>query len=107
MTYILRLDTSPRKSDSLSRQLANKVEEYLLMLDPFLGVKIRGLASANLPYISNNTITGFYTPPNVMTSELKMATALSDDLIYELKEDKTLITLNSILSCVPISKLMK
>lgn len=91
MTYILRLDTSPRKSDSLSRQLADKVEEHLLMLDPSLGVKVRDLASADLPHISNKTITGFYTSPNDMTSELKMATALSDDLIYELKEAHTLI----------------
>jgi len=91
MTYILRIDTSPRKSDSLSRQLADYVEEHLLMLNPSLEVRLRDLGSTNLPHVSNRTITGFYTAPNDMTSELKAATALSDELISELKEANTLI----------------
>jgi len=91
MTYILRIDTSPRKNDSLSRQLADYVEEHLLMLDPSLEVRLRDLGSTNLPHVSNRTITGFYTAPNDMTSELKAATALSNELIYELKEANTLI----------------
>jgi len=91
MTYILRLDTSPRNADSASRQLANKVQEHLLSLDPSLGVKVRDLSSANLPHISNETITGFYIAPNDMTTELQVATALSDDLISELKAANTLI----------------
>ncbi len=91
MTYILRLDTSPRKTDSLSRQLANKVQEHLLSLNPSLGVKVRDLSSENLPHISNETITGFYTAPSNMSTGLKAATALSDELISELKAANTLI----------------
>ena len=91
MTYILRLDSSPRKSDSISRQIADKVEQHLKDLDPELSVKVRDLSCAELPHISNETITGFYTPADAMTAELKAATALSDELIYELKQADTLI----------------
>jgi len=91
MTYILRLDTSPRATESLSRNLADRVERHLLNLDKHLGVKTRDLSIANLPHISNDTITGFYTSEEDMTAELEEATALSDTLIQELKAADTLI----------------
>ena len=91
MTYILRLDTSPRSTESVSRNLANKVEQHLLELDKKLFVKTRNLSTVGLPHISNDTITGFYTPTEDMTTELKEATALSDELIHELKAADTLL----------------
>lgn len=91
MTYILRLDTSPRNTDSVSRNLADKIERHLLSLDDSLVVKTRDLSTAGLPHISNSTITGFYTSPSDMTSELRDATALSDQLILELKQADTVL----------------
>lgn len=91
MTYILRLDASPRGINSLSRRLADTVQEHLLRLDPTLGMRIRDLSCAEIPHISNDTITGFYTEPHAMTDKLHAATALSDELITELNSANTLI----------------
>ena len=91
MTYILRLDTSPRNTDSLSRNLADEIEQHLLGLNKNLFVKTHDLAKAGLPHISNDTIAGFYTAPKEMTSRLKEATALSDKLIHDLKAADTLL----------------
>ena len=91
MTYILRFDTSPRSTESVSRNLANKVEQHLLELDKKLFVKTRNLSTVGLPHISNDTITGFYTPTEDMTTELKEATTLSNELIHELKAADTLL----------------
>lgn len=91
MTYILRLDTSPRHANSESRSLADKIEQHLMSLKPSLGVKARDLSSSGLPHIANDTIAGFYSAPGDMTEGLIKATALSDELIAELKDADTLL----------------
>ena len=91
MTYILRLDASPRYTDSESRKLGDQIQNHLLSQSPRLGVKSRDLSSSALPHIANETIVGFYTPTEAMTAELRQATALSDELIYELKHADTLL----------------
>ncbi len=91
MTYVLRLDTSPRINDSISRKLANQVVDHSLNLNPSLNIKVRDLSTENLPHISEQTITGFYTSANEMSQELKSATALSDQLIDELLFANTLL----------------
>ena len=75
MTYLLRLDCSPRNRDSVSRELADNAEKRLL----------------TLIHITNDTIAGFYAPPSGKTDKLKAATALSDELIQELKMADTLL----------------
>ena len=91
MTYLLRLDCSPRNRDSVSRELADNAEKRLLTLIPSLSTKTRDLATENLPHITNDTIAGFYAPPSGKTEKLKAATALSDELIQELKMADTLL----------------
>ena len=91
MSYILRIDASPREANSISRQLADTVEKHLKTVNPSLDTKRLDLAASDLPHISNETITGFYTPLSEMTDQLKEATALSDTLIYELKHADTLL----------------
>jgi len=91
MTYILRLDTSPRYENSESRRLADHIEKHLLTLLPELSVKTCDLSSSVLPHIANETIAGFYTPEEAMTPDLKAATALSDELIDELKNADILL----------------
>ena len=44
----------------------------------------RDLAATPLPHIEQETITGYYTPADQMTDDLRRATALSDALIAEL-----------------------
>ncbi len=91
MTYILRLDTSPRGINSISRRLADKVQDHLLSLTPSLALRVRDLSSAELPHISEDTISGFYAEPQAMTDKLQAATALSDELIAELNGANSLI----------------
>ena len=85
MSYLLRIDTSPRLEASYSRQLADALEPRILSEHGLDSVVTRDLATHELPHIRQSTITGFYTPPEAMTPELVQATELSDILIRELK----------------------
>ena len=91
MTTLLRLDSSPRSSSSHSRGLADLVEQQILALDNTAKVVTRDLATEAIPHISNDTITGFYTPAEEFNTELKAATALSDELILELNSADCLL----------------
>lgn len=91
MPYILRIDSSSRTTNSHSRRIADDIESTLVASLPNLTVRRRDLADANLPHIANETIEGFYTPPENMTPSLMEATALSDELIKELKGADALI----------------
>ena len=85
MKKLLRLDCSSRISGSHSRELADHFEEKWTIVNPDGIVIRRDLAKQQLPHIQSNTIEGFYTPVEHMTPESKKATALSDELITELK----------------------
>lgn len=91
MSYILRIDASSRFAESHSRRLADRIEEQLKKETPHYEIKRRDLASQAIPHITNDTIAGFYTPPEAMTPALQEATALSDKLIAELKGADTLL----------------
>ena len=91
MPYILRIDSSARSTESHSRGVADDIEKALLNSRPDLTVRQRDLAVADIPHIANETIAGFYTSSENMTSELANATALSDELIEELKGAEALI----------------
>ena len=52
---------------------------------------MRDIINEPIPHISEATIGGFYTAPHELTAELKEATALSDELITELKDTDHLL----------------
>lgn len=85
MTTLLRIDCSARITGSHSRQLADYFEKCWKIAHPDGIIKYRDLAQKQLPHIQNNTIEGFYTSPEQMTTKIKNATALSDELIEELR----------------------
>lgn len=85
MSYLLRVDTSPRAEASYSRQLADALQSRILKSHGIESVVTRDLAQGPVPHIQQDTITGFYTPPDAMTPSLVEATELSDILIDELK----------------------
>ena len=85
MSYLLRIDSSPRGPDSHSRRLADEFEKEVLAKHGIDAVINRDLYEQLLPHIAQDTIAGFYTPPEDMTQALQEATALSDELIAELK----------------------
>jgi FMN-dependent NADH-azoreductase len=92
MKTLLRIDCSSRITGSHSRELADHFERNWIKANPEGTVIRRDLAKQQLPHIQNNTIEGFYTPIESMTQEYKKATALSDELIAELKSaDEILI----------------
>lgn len=85
MTRILRIDASARTDDSLSRRFANQFLESWLQAHPRDEVVVRDLAEQPLPHIAQATIAGFYTPPAQHSDAVRDATALSDELIAELR----------------------
>ena len=86
MQTLLRIDASSRKVDSYSRKLADYIEAKWRSKYPTGRVIYRDLVENNIPHIHNDTIAGFYTPVEKMTKEALQATALSDELIEELKQ---------------------
>ena len=82
---LLRIDASARHEGSTSRLLADDVERAWLQRHPQGTVVRRDLAQSPVPHIESLTIEGYYTAPEAMTPALRQATALSDQLIAELK----------------------
>ncbi len=91
MTRILRIDSSSRKSNSISRRVGDHLESSLLARDPATQIQTRDLADNRIPHIKDETIAGYYTPTHQMTADLEEATALSDTLIAELFQADLLI----------------
>ena len=91
MTTLLRIDASTRIEDSHSRALADEVEAAWFKAHPNGDVVVRDLAQQPVALLTNDTINGYYTPPAELTDELRQATALSDDLIAELKSADALL----------------
>ncbi|MGX1928178.1 FMN-dependent NADH-azoreductase [Flagellimonas sp. 2504JD4-2] len=93
MKTLLRIDCSSRTAGSHSRALADYFEKRWKQANPQGRIVFRDLAKEGLPHIQNNTIEGFYTPKERITSALSEALALSDELIAELKTgDEILIS---------------
>jgi FMN-dependent NADH-azoreductase len=93
MTNILRIDSSSRLEGSYSRQVGDLLEKALVARTAGARVSRRDLGAKPIEHIRNTTIAGYYTPADKMTAELKAATAVSDDVIGEVKAaDILLIT---------------
>jgi FMN-dependent NADH-azoreductase len=91
MPLLLRIDASSRLQDSHSRELAEFFVKQWLSNNPEGSVVHRDLMKQQIPHISEETITGFYTPENKHNQVLKKATKLSDELISELISADTLL----------------
>lgn len=88
---LLRIDASARQQGSTSRQLADDFERAWRQRHPLGIVRRRDLAVQAPAHITAHTIEGFYAPAEAMTPTLREATALSDELIAELKSAHTLL----------------
>ncbi|MFC4699010.1 FMN-dependent NADH-azoreductase [Glaciecola siphonariae] len=91
MSYILRIDASPRHDDSHSRQLADVIIQNLRLKHTSIDVKQRDIYLNPIEHISNDTINGFFSSPEQLTKDLLEATRLSDELIAELKGAQIII----------------
>lgn len=99
MINILRIDSSARPvakdasetEGSYSRRLTDHLLTTLGQAHGPVSLVTRDLATDPIPHIANQTIEGYYTPPEAMTDALREATALSDRLIGELKDADILV----------------
>lgn len=83
---VLRIDTSARKTGSISRQLTDAIIERL---SPENTIS-RDLANA-LPQIDETWVGANFTPKDQRTDEQSEALKLSDTLIEELRNAETII----------------
>lgn len=88
---LLRIDASARLDGSHSRDLGDHFCAALRDAVPNLDITVRDLATKPTELIQDTTIVGFYTPGDEMTSAMRQATALSDQLIDELQAADTLL----------------
>lgn len=80
MTTILRIDSSARRGDSVSRQLASR------LIDRIPGdvtITERDLASG-VPLLSESTLAAMWTPADQRTDEQTAELAVADEYIAEL-----------------------
>ncbi len=91
MTTLLRIDSSSRTTTSQSRALGDYFVNSWTARNPETKLIGRDLVAEPIPHISNQTITGYYTPAEQLTAELRSATALSDYLIAELQSAEILL----------------
>jgi FMN-dependent NADH-azoreductase len=80
---ILRIDSSARTQDSVSRELGDVIEQRLVERHPSVGVVRRDLASG-LPFIDGDWIDANLTPGEARSPAQSDRLALSDELIAEL-----------------------
>jgi FMN-dependent NADH-azoreductase len=91
MTRLLRIDSSSRTDGSHSSQLADQAEAMWREANPQGQIVRRHLGRDPIPVLSQETIMGFFSPQDMLTDDLREATALSDQLIGELQTADTLL----------------
>ncbi len=91
MSTLLRIDSSSRSTGSHSSKLADHAEALWREAHPQGKVIRRHVGLQPIPVLSEETITGFFSPDDAMTADLRDATALSDRLIDELQGADTLL----------------
>ena len=83
MKTLLRIDSSPRKSESISRQLADVLQQKLETEGNYV-TSSRDVYYDNLVALGNeDSITAYFTPADQRTSTQKEAVKASDILSHE------------------------
>jgi len=84
MTRLLVIETSPRGSASVSRNMTRRYLAQWQALNPNGKVVRRDLAEEPLPHVTMPWLAAYFTPPDAQTAEMKAQLALSDTLVQEL-----------------------
>lgn len=83
-THILKIDASPRKSTSVSRQLT---KDIVARFDAAGETTLRTRdLSAPLPFVTEDWTTAAFTPPEDRTDDQRAVLATSEELIGELQD---------------------
>lgn len=84
MISILQVDSSPRSDRSISRKLTKQFVQTWQSSDPEGVVTYRDVGRFSIPPIDEDWIAAAFTPPEQLTSNVKTALTISDQLIDEL-----------------------
>lgn len=90
VSKILRIDSSARTEESVSRELGDLIEQRLLEQYPGATVSRRDVATG-LPFIDESWVAANFTPPDQRSDTQRQALALSDRLIEELKSADVIV----------------
>ena len=85
MSTLLKIDSSPRGDQSISRQLGKQFADEWQQSHSGATVIQRDLATTSLPFVDTQWIASAYTPKDKHTEEHKAALSISDELIGELE----------------------
>ena len=91
MNQILIVESSPRGTESASRQLTRKVRERLEVRYPKAKVIVRDLVKDRLPHLDQPTLKAISTKDSVEAESLREAASLSDQLVDELMASDLLV----------------
>lgn len=105
MKTLLRIDASPRKQGSFSRQLADEFQLQWQKDNPDGKVLTRDLSEEQIPHLRMETIVGFYTPQEHHSKEIADALAASDELVAELLQVDELLIASPLYNFAPPSNL--
>lgn len=83
MKKLLVIQSSPRKSDSVSRKLTAELVERLKERENY-EVRERDLSASPLPHLGAEQLAAFFTPAQQRNAELNEAAKLSDEAVDEL-----------------------
>ncbi len=86
---ILRLDSSARKTESVTRSLADEMIDRLAELGP-IKLESRDLVSG-LPFVDEAWVAANFTPAEVRSQAQQAKLGLSDELLAELNRADTLV----------------
>ncbi|WP_259780794.1 FMN-dependent NADH-azoreductase [Aestuariispira ectoiniformans] len=91
MTNLLVVNSSPNLDASVTRGLSKEFADTLASQLGDLTVVNRDLGATPPPHLDQTTIGAFYTPAENRSAEQKLAVALSDTLISELKNADVIV----------------
>lgn len=84
MTQLLVVETSPRGSASISRNMTRRFVQDWRAAHPGGKVVERDLMETGLPFVTAPWLAAYFTPPAQHTLGMKEKLRLSDDLVAEL-----------------------
>ena len=91
MQTLLQLNSSLYTSDGQSSRLANQFVATWRQNHPDAHVIVRDLANDPIPHLDAESVTAFFTPPEVRNAAQQKLIILSDKLINELQQADILV----------------
>lgn len=84
MSTLLHIDSSPRNSRSITRQLTHEFAETWKNTHPGSSIIYRDLGHVGVPFVTEEWVAAAFSQ-EALTPEQKQAVSISDELIHELK----------------------